>query len=168
MSIQDRKYLKQNSRENSLKVYFSLDNLFNKKKKLNDLISNVFTIHILDVFLNESPSTNFKLSIYANDNLMDSIALNQNRNCNVTGREYEHIMLNPLAKLTEITFKLTNFDNVDVLYQKKLDISIGNICILIRNYEPQTEFNDNYNELNPQYNPHFTIEDSDEDSDEED
>ena len=164
MSIQDRKYLKHNSRENSLKVYFSLDNLFNVKKKLNDLINNVFTIHILDVYLNESPSTNFLLSIYANDNKMDSIALNQQRNYNVTGREYEHIILNPLAKVTEITFKLTDFSNVERTYVVK-----GNVCILIRNYEPQTEFNDNYNELNPQYNPHITIEDSDEEeSDEED
>ena len=166
MSIQDLKYLKQNSRENSLKVYFSLDNLFNKKKKLKDLISNVFTIHILDVYLDISPSTKYILSIYANDNKMDSIALNQQINLNVTGREYEHIMINPLAKVSELTFKLTDFDNTII---ENSNIEDSNVCILIRNYEPKTEFNDNYNELNPQYNPHITIEDSDEeDYDEED
>ena len=153
MSIQDLKYLKQNSRENSTKIFFTLKNLFTGKQLLNDLISNVFTIHILDVFVDISQSTNYVLSVYANDNKMDSIAINQQSNCNITGKEYEKTILNPLAKVTELKFTLTDFENNEIN-----DIGTGNVCILVRNYEPQTEFNDNYNELNPQYNPHITLD----------
>ena len=156
MSIQDRKYLKQNSRENSIKMFFSLKNLFSQKKMLHDLVNNVFTIHILDVFIKNTVNVNCILSVYANDNIMDTIAINQEQNLNITGREYEKIMINPLAKVTELTFKLHDFDNNEIINTTEYDN--GNICILIRNYEPQTEFNDNYNELNPQYNPHVTLE----------
>ena len=156
MSIQDLKYLKQNSRENSTKLFFSLNNLFTEKQLLNDIINNVFTIHILDVFLNISATSNYVLSVYANDHKMDSIAINQQRNLNITGREYEKTMLNPLAKVAELTFKLTDFQNKEITETTQYED--GNICILIRNYEPQTEFNDNYNELNPQYDPHVTLD----------
>ena len=156
MSIQDLKYLKQNSRENSIKMFFSLNNLFSQKKKLNDLVNNVFTIHILDVFINNTDNEKCILSVYANNNKMDSIAINQERNWNITGREYEKTMINPLAKVTELTFKIHDFDNNEIMNTSAYDS--GNICILIRNYEPQTEFNDNYNELNPQYDPHVTLD----------
>jgi len=156
MSIQDLKYLKQNSRENSIKMYFSLNNLFLEKKMLNDLINNVFTIHILEVFINNSVNVNCILSVYANDIKMDSISINQEQNCCITGRDYEKTMINPLAKVTELTFKIHDFDNNEIMDTTAYDS--GNICILIRNYEPQTEFNNNYNELNPQYNPHITLD----------
>jgi len=162
MTIQDIKYLKQNSIESSIKMFFELNNLSTQKKNIN-LITNIFTIHILYMF-NNPPSTNFILSVYANDNKMDSVAINQQQNYNIIGREYEKKIINPLAKVSELIFKLTDcYDNVI-----DTDIGIGNVCILIRNYEPQTEFNDNYNELNPQYSPQIELEDSyDEDSEEE-
>jgi len=139
-----------------MKMFFSLNNLFSQKKILNDLVNNVFTIHILDVFIKNTVNVNCILSVYANDNKMDSIAINQEINSNITGREYEKIMINPLAKVTELTFKLHDFDNNEIIDTTEYDN--GNICILIRNYEPQTEFNDNYNELNPEYNPHVTFD----------
>ena len=163
MSIQDNKYLKQNSRENSVKMFFPLHSLFAEKKKLSYLINNVYTIHILDVFLNDNPTSTCIMSVYANDTKMDSVVLNQQRNLNMNGKEYEKVILNPLAKVIDLTFKLTDFENNSI----NVDIGHGNVCILIRNFEPQTEFNDNYNELNPQYNPHIMLEDSSS-SDEED
>ena len=199
MSIQDLKYLKQNSRENSVKLHFPFNylktienkenktienvylNIFSGNVSLNTLskriedkndfiLNNVFTIHILDVYFSSSPTINYILSVYANDNLMDSITINQQSNCNITGREYEKIMVNPLAKVTELTFKLTENNNIindsspsdpdpEAEPEPEPEANIqGNISILIRNYEPQTEFNDNYNELNPQYNPHITLD----------
>ena len=177
MSIQDNKYLKQNSRENSVKLHFPFNyskinsennlvnfNIFSGNVSLNTfskriedkndfVLNNVFTIHILDVFLNEPISSNYIISVYANDNKMDSMAINNQSNLNITGREYEKTMINPLAKVTELKFKLCDFDNNEIT-----DIGTGNISIVVRNYEPQTEFNDNYNELNPQYNPHVTLD----------
>ena len=198
MSIQDLKYLKQNSRENSVKLHFPFNylktienknktienvylNIFSGNVSLNTLskriedkndfiLNNVFTIHILDVYLSSSPTINYILSVYANGNLMDSIAINQQSNSNITGREYEKIMVNPLAKVTELTFKLTENNNIindsspsdpdpEAEPEPEPEANIqGNISILIRNYEPQTEFNDNYNELNPKYNPHITLD----------
>ena len=184
MSIQDLKYLKQNSRENSVKLHFPFNylktkdikdtktienvylNIFSDNVSLNTLskriedknnfiLNNVFTIHILDVYLSSSPTINYILSVYANDNLMDSIAINQQSNCNIIGKEYEKIMVNPLAKVTELTFKLTENNNDSSPLEANIQ---GNVSIIIRNYEPQTEFNDKYNELNPQYNPHITLD----------
>lgn len=156
MTIQDKNFLKLNSIENSTKIHFSLNDIFLNKKVLDDIIHNMFTVHILDVYLNDIPLNNNILTVYANDNKMDSIVLNQQRNYSITGREYEKSLINPLAKVSALTFKLTNFNN----QLSNSDLNNGNISILIRNYEPQTEFNNNFNDLNPQYNPHFIPEDS--------
>ena len=187
MTIQDTKYLKLNSRENSLKIHLPFNytkrnknyidenfNIFTSSISLNysDLIedkngfviSNVFTIHILDAFFIDNVSlTIYAMDVYANDIKMDSISINSNRNLNITGKEYEKKLLNPLAKVTELTFKLKYYSNANI----ENSTLNGNVCILIRNYEPQTEFNDNYNELNPQYNPNIIMYDEDSSSDEE-
>lgn len=155
MSIQDRKYLKENSIEKLSKLYFKLDNIFTEKQFLPDLVTNVFTIHILDVFLNTTITDNYIMRVYANDIEMDSIAINQQRNLNIIGKEYEKKIINPLAKVSELVFELKDFNNNIIT-----DVGNGNACILIRNYELQTEFNDNYNELNPEYNPHITFDSS--------
>ena len=156
MTIQDAIYLKQNSREKSSKLIFPLTNKFTENKVLSELMCNVFTIHILKVFLNVPPPTNFVLSVYANDIKMDSIAINQQDNINIIGQEYEKILLNPLAKVSELSFMLTDMDDLE----NTVNLGNGNISIIIRNYEPQAEFNNNYNELNPNYNPNIFIEDS--------
>ena len=187
MSIQDINYLKQNCRENSMKFYFPFNykksdssnnfldlNIFRDNVSLNTfskrledkndyIINNVFTIHILNVFIKDEenfPYGNCILTVYANDHKMDSISINQQINNNIIGKEYEKIILNPLAKVTELTFKFYDFENNEIIN----DID-GNISILIRNFEPKTDFNDNYNELNPQYDPHiaFNYTSSDED-----
>ena len=211
MTIQDLKYLKDNSIENSFKFHFPFKyvktnigdneplncNIFdsatslNKQSRRNEeknnfVLNNVFTIHILNVFFKDLLNLNYVFSVYANDTLMDSVSINQNSNLNVFGREYEKILKTPLAKVSELSFKLTDFDdNVIKLKESgndstgtipsnskinsntdsdlKLDLD-GNVCVLIRLYESHTYFNDNYNDLNPQYDPNMHALDLDENS----
>ena len=74
MTIQDVKYLKDNSRENFTKIHIPLDNLFEKKQLFNDVISNVFTIHILNVVIkSDTYPIDYILNVDANDIKMDSI-----------------------------------------------------------------------------------------------
>ena len=118
MSIQDLKYLKKNSRENSMKFHFPLSSLSQILGDTNNfIINNVFTIHILEVFINDPLFSNYGdciLNVYANDIKMDSIAINQQRNLNFTGLEYEKKIINPLAKVSELKFKWTTFDNDEI------------------------------------------------------
>ena len=95
--------------------------------------------------------------------------MNQENNINITGREYEKNVINPLAKVSELVFTLLDFTNpTNKITQEILSTITGSITLIIRNYEPETEFNNVYNELNPEYNPNTFLNEFSSSSDEED
>ena len=145
MNINDKTFLKTHSISDYTKFHFKIDHLHTRKDI--DIMSNVYTIHILNVF--NSSNLSYVLKIIANDIEMDSIMICSTGNINnISGLEYEK-KVQPIAKLTRIEFKVYNMLNEEVT---EFDL---NVSVLIRFFKPNTEFNDNFNELNPEYNPHY-------------
>ena len=160
MSIQDINFLKDNSKISTHKYHFQTptneSGVFNFPN--DEILNNVFTLHILSA---KCDSTDTVLEISGNNIKMDSMQLFATTDIvyNTTGLVYEKVV-HPLAKLSSITY---NFSVQPT--------SICYITFIARNYEPNTNFNQNmYNDLNPAYNPHIIPESSgtDEDTDESD
>lgn len=159
MSIQDINFLKDNSKISTHKYHFCPANnsgVFNFPN--DEILNNVFTLHILSAKCN----TDTVLEISGNDINMDSMQLFATNDIvyNTTGLVYEKVV-HPLAKLNSISYNFSESPTNLKCY----------ITFIARNYEPNTNFNQNmYNDLNPAYNPHIIPDSSgsDEDTDETD
>ena len=164
MTIQDLNYLKENSEEDFEKFHFNIKNEMNGKLILNDsiynmlssdysinnygILYNVFTIHILTVY-SSTLLNPLILNIYANDIKMDSIMINNSGLIyNTTGLQYEKIVKPVLSKVSELSYKITTLNGSESDFEL-------NITCIIRFYKPTKEFNNIYNELNPQYDPNI-------------
>jgi hypothetical protein len=123
-----------------------------------NIISNVYTIHILSV----SSTINIPhvFAIEGNGKKMDSILLHSSGpSHNTVGKEYE-LIVEPIAKLCNITYSISALTN-DLFIPDKFDMYVS---IIIRNYKPFPDFNNKYEELNPEYNPYYIPDNSESDS----
>lgn len=150
MTIEDINHLKKNSVEDihKIHIHFNSNNIISKI----DTITNVFAINIYKISMksNIQEFTPFKLKVYANNILMDSIYVVNSNDIILQTREFEKC-IHPITSLEEITIEV---DEEKKKLQEDIDLYIS---VSIHNYKPYTEFNDIYNELNPQYNPNDLI-----------
>ena len=98
---------------------------------------------------NDFNNNEYILKVYANDIEMDTMLIFSSGLITSDLKiDYENKLEVPIAKLTNITFKIYDFNN-NVVFDNS--VSDTYLTCIIRYYEPISNFNMNYNELNPHY-----------------
>ena len=157
MTIHDINYLKENSELKFIKCHMGISD-----KNLPEVFQNVYCIHILSIYTESSISQPKVLSLQCNDIEMDSILIHSAGHItNVNDINYEN-NVHPLAKVSEIKFTLLDLSSGNLLSLSDYTIYI---TFVLRYYNPTTQFNNKYLELNPQYNPNVTYDFSESDPD---
>jgi len=160
MTIQSIKELKENSITDSHKFHFNLLNetllFFNKHEQHDNVINNIFTASIYNINCVLKDSLNnqcYVVELYSENNIfLDTVSFFTTDNS--TSFTIFKKLVHPLSKSSHFLYKIYDIDYNSVDPTTIFDLFTA--TIVVNNYQPYSDFNNNYQDLNPQYNPDIT------------